>query len=171
MDLDEYQEFIIPRSNVDVTDTASFALCGLGLAEESLEVIGTIEDEPDLAPNELGDVLWYVVAALACLGVKPSELPRKEVDVPDDSDLSLWLLFEACTFAGLAKKVWNHKHPLERHRLEMAGALDRALGDIEYLADELGFSLEQIADVNVAKLKRRYPSGFDPQASLHRHDD
>lgn len=46
------------------------------------------------------------------------------------------------------------------------------LGDVLWYVVEaahgLGFTLEQVAEHNIDKLKKRYPEGFDPERSLHR---
>ena len=39
---------------------------------------------------------------------------------------------------------------------------------IAELCDELGVSMDSVAMYNIDKLKRRYPSGFDAERSLHR---
>ena len=35
-------------------------------------------------------------------------------------------------------------------------------------ATALGFDLEDVAETNIQKLKKRYPDGFDAERSLHR---
>lgn len=49
------------------------------------------------------------------------------------------------------------------------------LGDVLWYVQEtakgLGLRLETIAEHNIAKLKRRYPEGFDPERSLHREGE
>ena len=37
-------------------------------------------------------------------------------------------------------------------------------------AGALGLYLEEVAQYNIEKLKRRYPDGFDAQHSLHREE-
>ena len=49
------------------------------------------------------------------------------------------------------------------------------LGDLLWfaaeLADVLGVSLETVAGLNIDKLRRRYPEGFDAEHSLHREEE
>jgi NTP pyrophosphatase (non-canonical NTP hydrolase) len=48
------------------------------------------------------------------------------------------------------------------------------LGDVLWYVAEtaagIGVKLEDIAQHNVEKLKKRYPEGFDPEKSLHREE-
>lgn len=65
----------------------------------------------------------------------------------------------------LKKHVW-HDHPLDRDKLL------RELGDVlwylQLIADSTGFSMEDVRDANIAKLKARYPTGrFDVEQSKH----
>lgn len=39
---------------------------------------------------------------------------------------------------------------------------------VSYLAVEFGYSLEQIMEININKLRARYPDGFEQEKSLHR---
>lgn len=68
----------------------------------------------------------------------------------------------------LIKKHIGHGHPLDRERLL------RELGDVLWyvsaIAGALGFTLEEVARANVAKLRARYPDGFDPARSQNRDE-
>jgi NTP pyrophosphatase (non-canonical NTP hydrolase) len=81
---------------------------------------------------------------------------------------TLGLCGEAGEFADLVKKFVGHGHDLDH------GAARKELGDVLWyvatLADSLGCSLDAIAQLNVAKLRARYPAGFSVDASKHRGD-
>ena len=66
----------------------------------------------------------------------------------------------------LVKKHRMHGHPFDREKFA------RELGDVAwYLAEAahaVGMDLEQVLQMNIDKLQRRYPEGFDPEKSLHR---
>ena len=36
------------------------------------------------------------------------------------------------------------------------------------MARDLNFTLEEIMAINIKKLEKRYPEGFDPEASINR---
>lgn len=63
------------------------------------------------------------------------------------------------------------KHLAQGHELDTEH-LAKELGDIAwYLAETataIGYSLEDIMQMNIEKLKKRYPEGFDKEKSLNR---
>lgn len=66
------------------------------------------------------------------------------------------------------------KHLAQGHELDR-DALIKELGDIAwYLAETatvLGVSLEEVLTLNIEKLKKRYPEGFDVDKSIERADE
>lgn len=73
---------------------------------------------------------------------------------------------EAGEAIDLLKKHFFQGHPLD------ADHLAKELGDIAWYlaisADAIGYGLEAILQMNVDKLRNRYPNGFDSEHSLHR---
>lgn len=73
---------------------------------------------------------------------------------------------EAGECVDLLKKFIFQEHPLDTAHLA------KELGDVAwYLAISayaLGYDLETILQMNVDKLRERYPDGFDPDRSKHR---
>lgn len=65
------------------------------------------------------------------------------------------------------------KHLFQGHELDK-GKLANELGDVAwYLAVAsyaIGYSLEAILQMNVDKLRKRYPDGFSADRSIHRED-
>lgn len=66
------------------------------------------------------------------------------------------------------KKYIFHSHELDK--TEMAKELGDILWYVANLADVLGFTLDEIAQMNINKLKTRYPSGFSEKDSRERVD-
>ena len=66
----------------------------------------------------------------------------------------------------IVKKHLAQGHPLDRE------ALAKELGDVAwYLAETahaIGYPLEDILQMNIDKLRKRYPEGFDAEASRNR---
>ncbi len=73
---------------------------------------------------------------------------------------------EAGEAIDLVKKHLFHGHELKREELI------KELGDVAwYLAESctaLGVELEEVLTLNIEKLKKRYPEGFDKQRSINR---
>lgn len=69
----------------------------------------------------------------------------------------------------IVKKHIAHNHELNKDHLA------KELGDVAwYLAETataLGYSLEDIFKMNIDKLKKRYPDGFDSEKSINRKED
>lgn len=69
----------------------------------------------------------------------------------------------------LVKKHLHQGHPLDREKLV------KELGDIAwYLAETayaLDVELDDVLEQNIAKLRARYPEGFDTDRSIHRKDE
>lgn len=65
------------------------------------------------------------------------------------------------------------KHLAQGHELDKE-KLIKELGDIAwYLAETayaLDVSLEEVLSLNIEKLKKRYPEGFDSEKSINRND-
>lgn len=89
-----------------------------------------------------------------------------------DWDRLIWALGlagEAGEVADYIKKCFGHGHQVDRARIA------KELGDVDWyrnvLADAFGFTAEEVAKLNVAKLRERYPEGFTVAASQARKDE
>ena len=63
------------------------------------------------------------------------------------------------------------KHEMQGHELDVDGLIDEGSDILWYcaeLASGLGITLDDIAEHNVNKLRKRYPDGFDADRSIHR---
>lgn len=68
----------------------------------------------------------------------------------------------------IVKKWFAHGHELDKDHLK------KELGDVAwYLAEAssaLGFTLEEILEANIDKLRKRYPEGFETKKSVERDE-
>ena len=80
----------------------------------------------------------------------------------------LGLCGEAGECVDILKKHFYQGHPLDREHLI------EELGDVLWYAAELAAglncSLDEVAEHNITKLRKRYPDGFDPERSIHREE-
>lgn len=81
-------------------------------------------------------------------------------------DAAAGLAEESGEILGFIRKHVYQSHPLQRESLQIE--LGDALWCLAMTAKSAGFSLEQIAAANVAKLKSRYPEGYSDRASQER---
>jgi NTP pyrophosphatase (non-canonical NTP hydrolase) len=76
---------------------------------------------------------------------------------------------EAGEVHGKVKKVVYHGHAMDD---AMRAAIMEELGDLlwylDRVAERVGVTLEQVAQANMAKLRRRYPNGFEKARSQKR---
>lgn len=81
----------------------------------------------------------------------------------------LGLTGEAGECADMVKKNIFQGHELDKEHLA------KELGDVAWYlaitAYEIGYDLETILQMNVDKLRKRYPNGFEADRSLHREED
>jgi len=85
-----------------------------------------------------------------------------------DFILGLGIAGEAGEVADQMKKELGHGH--DRDRAKMAKELGDVLWYTAVLADRYGFSLSDVATMNINKLKSRYPDGFDSERSINREE-
>ena len=81
-------------------------------------------------------------------------------------DAAAGLAEESGEILGLVRKYVFQSHPLARDRLQTE--LGDALWCLAITAQSAGMSLEQVAASNVAKLRARYPEGYNDAASKNR---
>ena len=127
----------------------------LGLAGELGEYIdacyhGTDEE----CKLELGDVLWYVFAAIRSAGVS-LDYVLTAAAAPNTRKTEVVV----CEYVDYVKKVCWHDKPIDLLRVE--DMLGRVLGRLYNEAHDLKYDLwNEVAVANIEKLKRRYPDGF-----------
>lgn len=98
--------------------------------------------------------------ALARRTQNPALSPREQLEH------ALW---------GLSSEVGEvrslHQKTHQGHAMD-ANALRKEIGDVLWMLAELcdvyGFTLEGVAEENIAKLRKRYPEGFAAERSVHR---
>jgi hypothetical protein len=163
-----YREAVIKTANrVPAEDKllcAAFGLCSQsGSVVELLKKSsfhGMPFDRESLIRN-LGDVFWYL--ELACISLSIDLKDKSNVMSDADSDnillkLSLKLSKRASWCADHISDAVLDKKPF--HSNEMEKRLDEILSCLQYFADALGVSVEQIQDKNIQRLRLNYPEGF-----------
>lgn len=81
---------------------------------------------------------------------------------------AMGLAGEAGETCDYLKKVICHRHELDPEHLK------KELGDVLWyvaaVATEYGLHMDDIAELNIQKLMKRYPEGYSRQASIERLD-
>lgn len=81
---------------------------------------------------------------------------------------ALGLTGEAGEVADYIKKVLFHSHQLSKEKL--AEELGDVLWYLTYLTNISGYSLSEIAELNIEKLEKRYPEGWSVERSIKREE-
>ena len=93
------------------------------------------------------------------------DLPKKDVLING----VMGLCGESGEAIDIVKKHLHQGHPLDKEKLL------KELGDIAWYLAEVAYALDtpldQVLEGNIAKLKARYPDGFDTEKSLHRNKE
>lgn len=98
-------------------------------------------------------------------------LISKSKDISGDSELVnavMGLNGEAGEVIDLVKKHYFHGHELDLEKIKLE--LGDVLWYIAECADALNLSMDEIAEANISKLKKRYPQGFDIRRSINREE-
>ncbi|MEH7355089.1 nucleoside triphosphate pyrophosphohydrolase family protein [Neobacillus drentensis] len=88
--------------------------------------------------------------------------------VQELANYALGLNGESGEVADLIKKAIFHGHELNRH--ELAKELGDVMWYVANISKVAGFTLEEITTMNVTKLMKRYPDGFDKEKSVNRNE-
>jgi len=101
-----------------------------------------------------------------------TQIAEPGFDIPGHEMMLVWnalgLAGEAGEVAELVKKGVFHRHSIDRAKLE------KELGDVLWYASALctalGLDLGEIMQINIEKLKVRYPNGYSSIDSQQRVD-
>lgn len=99
-----------------------------------------------------------------------NEYQKEAMQTAGDHDMEIYAVLglagEAGEVADLTKKWRYHDHPYDRDKFL------KELGDAQwYLAVAAlahGFTLAEVMEANIEKLRQRYPQGFSAEASINR---
>lgn len=104
-------------------------------------------------------------------GEEYQKLAMRTCSIPNDRvmDKAYHAIFgltsEAGEVSGILQKTYQgHEIDLEH--------VEKELGDCLWMiaeaCDAFGFSLDEVMELNIEKLRKRYPNGFSSENSLHR---
>lgn len=142
----------------------------IGLSGEIAEIQALAEYVPvdeDHMAKELGDVIWYWVNACRALSILPSEIIDETRTNQDSITCIKQLAITAGYFSENVKKTFFHGKELNKDSL--VSILSKLYTCWDNLAICYWFTPEDIIELNVNKLKARYPGGeFDAYFSENR---
>lgn len=164
MTFDEYQKAALCTASMGLGAQTEMCIRALGLCGELVELKDAIHGADDTTIKEGGDVLWYA-ATLADMfaldGAKLGVIDIEDFDMVDFGRLSPVYIVEraqdaAGKLAELIKKHVGHGKPADP--IKVAGLLSTVVSAVNAVMP-CGMGL--VAQANIAKLRARYPAGFD----------
>lgn len=107
--------------------------------------------------------------AYQSLALRTASSQSTESELAMLTSAALGLSGESGEIADHVKKIVYHGHPLDE---ETRDKIAKEIGDILWYcamgSRGIGVSLAEIARMNVAKLRKRYPEGFSTEESINR---
>lgn len=160
-----YKEFVASRKKPgqDLMDSwdvdkASAVHMLVGLADEWMEFMGA--DSAENAQEELGDLIFYMEGLLQDFG-----LTLESSIYPDFHTESFMEVYTA------VKRHLMYNKPIDLDQLEVSATetIQHALAHL-CVEWEVKSDFEQLKEANVAKLTKRYESGYSDKAAQERAD-
>lgn len=172
MELNKFQELSkrtmpfqgVPKNNIHFEN--GLTNYAMGLIGECAEVLGTVNDR-DAVLKELGDVSHYAFGLLTFLGETYEPLANYSVEGTKESIINKIIILSG-EISEQVKKFVFHRHELNSSKVVLA--LKMLIQNLIVLAKMYETSLEEICEMNIEKLKMRYPESFNVEDSKKRVD-
>lgn len=182
MNKKEYKEFVkqSEKGTLQTLDRINHAI--FGMAGEIGECIDCIKKvifhghkyDSRIFLNELGDFLWYSTLFAMCYEEKYEvnlsyfendliDMSKHNVKSENYGRLHLFGIFT--DIAGII--VYLKKEEMFTEHI-LAGLIEEMYYNIEALCYINGINIYDLMDINVKKVRKRYPNGFDPSRSINR---
>jgi hypothetical protein len=161
-----YRTFVHSRVKWLGTDQADFMHAAAGLVGEAIEYSNRIDTANEL--EELGDLEFYLQHAL--IVTKAFDRPRpNSVNYFPPAGFTDQVLITVCgDVLDFAKKIWIYNKPAAE--LPLLQALSGVRQILLRIYESKGISSNAVRDANIAKLIKRYPTGYSDQAAQARAD-
>lgn len=182
MNKKEYKEFVkqSEKGTLQTLDRINHAI--FGMAGEIGECIDCIKKvifhghkyDSRIFLNELGDFLWYCTLFAICYEKKHEVnlsyfkndlIDMSKHDVKSENYGRSHLFGILTDVAGITVTL-NKEEMFTEYIL--VGLIEEIYYNIEALCYINGINLYDLMDINVKKIRKRYPNGFDPSRSINR---
>lgn len=123
--------------------------------------------------EELGDLLWYMAEIAAGMGYEMIDIIGTDFDVIDRRVKRRPA--KRTTLRSMVVSIAGRAYEMNRMicRSEWRGAathMRRIIIHMGHIAYRAGLTLSEVAEMNIAKLQKRYPKGFDAEISKGRYE-
>ncbi len=119
--------------------------------------------------EEVGDILWYLAIIMDELSLNYDDLNEMEVGCYTCDYYMNSLVIESSRLLDDMKKHIYYSNDLDYNLLESRIAI--VVYILRGISKQLEFTLEEVAETNINKLKSRYPNKFTSENALNRDLD
>ena len=172
MTLNEYQKL---AQRTSPTDHDKLKNGCMGLIGESGEIVDLMKKymfqstpgtplPTDKLIKEMGDVMWYIAETVTGMGFDLqtvlSEGQGLAIKGPLDLDMHAIVLSscESSSYTNFCRK----------DMLSLMRDINFMYAVLISMCRMIGTTIEHVQEVNIEKLRKRYPDGFDPERSMNR---
>lgn len=177
----EYQKLASRTANQHEYEKVNYAMGLIGETGELIDgykkhLFHSHEIDKGYILKEAGDVLWYTsqLTRLFDLDLSKCFEALKSYQgswIMEKRTLMVNALSLSNATGTISTLVNEHVFIGEDiDRPEMKNAFGFVLRNLFYLIYYAGLTIEQVAETNIAKLKSRYPEGFNPERSINRKE-
>jgi len=153
-----------PKNNIEYEN--GLTNYAMGLIGECAEVLGAANDYEAIV-KEIGDVAHYAFGLLTFLGEEYEPLINYYVEGTWEDVIDKIIILSG-EISEEVKKFVFHRHELNSIKVKLA--LKMLIKNLTILAVMYDSSLEHICEMNIDKLKMRYPDSFNVEDSKKRVD-
>ncbi|GAB0170531.1 hypothetical protein LSPCS325_39680 [Lysinibacillus sp. CTST325] len=153
-----------PKNNIEYEN--GLTNYAMGLIGECTEVLSAANDREAIL-KEIGDVSHYAFGILTFLGEKYEPLDNYFVEGTKEKLINKIIILSG-EISEQVKKFVFHRHELNPSKVKIA--LKMLIKNLVALAGFYDSSLEEICEMNIDKLKMRYPESFNVEDSKKRVD-
>ena len=184
----EYQKACMRTANMNYDEYPMLLNGAIGLCGETGEALDILKkhifqghelDDEHLA-SELGDIFWYLAVTAEAAKIELDDIARNSFGKPTMFNWSIADPSKECLLKGLtgvnsyASKILWYATSLYLGDIDGAVSLRTLLievyNNLKLAGIAIDYSVFDIYDLNIEKLKKRYPDGFDKEHSLNRKE-
>lgn len=179
MNLNEYQTQAMRTSGSGHSHMQNGCLGLIGETGEIVDIIKKYKFQSGENPpfpkekmiDEMGDVLWYCAETATGMVLKLEDIVLHEGDYDRFSVLA-YLSGESIETTAIMLSIMATDAYIA---FFIDRDFDRGIfrvrdiyNGLKHICKLIDTTIEHIAEMNISKLKKRYPDGFDPERSIHR---
>ena len=168
MKFDEYR-VLAQRTDATQNNRDKAANGAIGLYGEVNELLHAPNVENAENVKETGDILWYLAAIASALHISLEEAYNSAAALPLADVMMISLEWRATVIGEFIKKAVFQGHIVDAEALKyVTHNIGLVMRWLEGYARRNDFTLDDAMSLNIEKLRKRYPDGFEAERSMHR---